>query len=430
MNKIGIILSREYLSRVRKKSFLLTTIGVPLIIMAFYAVIIYISISDSNEKQKIAVIDNANIFSENTDSIGHATNLYFIKNETENSFVKKYKQEGYQCFLYIEKSVSGKHQYRLHSPNTASLSTIESIETIINNKLRAKQLLAKGINPIEFDKQTQEVSLENTIDSDEGSKKSYAGISYAVSFICGLLIYMMMMIYGTQVMRGVSEEKTNRIAEVIVSSVKPFQLMMGKILGIGAVGLTQFVIWIIILLSMQSIIPVIFPDLISQLNSSAQGSSENISMLTEAMQGLSSLPLLKILLSFLFYFLGGYLTYASLFAAIGSVVNEDQQETQQLVFPVLMPIILGFVIMTKAVNDPNSNIAVFGSIFPLTSPIVMMGRITYDVPFWQMSLSMLLLVASFFIFTWITGKIYRTGILMYGQKASWKTMIKWIFRKN
>ena len=430
MNKIGIILSREYLSRVRKKSFLLTTIGVPLFIMAFYAIIIYISVTDNKENQKIAIIDEANLFSEKIDTSDHAIEFYFIKNETETSFIKKYKKEGYQSFLYIPKNVSGNNQYRLHSPSTASLSTIETIETIINNKLRAKQLMARGINPAEFDKLILAVSLENTIDSDEGSKKSFAGISYAVSFGCGFLIYMMMVIYGTQVMRGVSEEKTNRIAEVIVSSVKPFQLMMGKILGIGAVGLTQFIIWILIMLTMQSVIPILFPDLISHINTTTQASSENISMLKETLQGISSLPLLKILLSFLFYFLGGYLTYASIFAAIGSVVNEDQQETQQLVFPVLMPIILGFVIMTKAVNDPNSDLAIFGSIFPLTSPIVMMGRITFDVPFWQMALSMILLVASFFFFTWMTGKIYRTGILMYGKKASWKTMIRWTFRKS
>ena len=256
-----------------------------------------------------------------------------------------------------------------------------------------------------------------------------AGVAYGVSFACGILIYMMMIIYGTQVMRGVTEEKTNRIAEVVVSSVKPFQLMMGKIIGIGAVGLTQFAIWIILMFMMQLTIPLIFPDLFTQVNASANNPATT-SMIAEVTQGLSSLPILKIALSFLFYFLGGYLTYASLFAAIGSVVSEDQQEAQQLVFPVLMPIILGFVIMMKAINEPNSNMAIFGSIFPLTSPIVMMGRITYDIPLWQMAVSMILLVGCFLFFTWITANIYRTGILMYGKKPSWKEMIKWGFRKS
>jgi ABC-2 type transport system permease protein len=237
----------------------------------------------------------------------------------------------------------------------------------------------------------------------------------------------MMIIYGTQVMRGVMEEKTNRIAEVIVSSIKPFQLMIGKIIGIGAVGLTQFAIWLILLFSLQFLIPVIFPGVMSQVNEAASNSGD-VSIVNEALQGLSSLPLLKIAASFLFYFLGGYLTYASIFAAIGSVVSDDQQDAQQLVFPVLMPIILGFVIMTRAINEPNSSLAVFGSLFPLTSPIVMMGRITYDIPFWQIASSMLLLVLCFLFFTWLTAKIYRIGILMYGKKPSWKEMLKWAFR--
>lgn len=205
--------------------------------------------------------------------------------------------------------------------------------------------------------------------------------------------------------------------------------MMGKILGIGAVGLTQFAIWIILMFSMQLVLPLIFPDMLAQVNATANNPG-NASMAANITQGLASLPLLKIALSFLFYFIGGYLTYASLFAAIGSVVSEDQQEAQQLVFPVLMPIILGFVIMTKAINEPNSSLAVFGSLFPLTSPIVMMGRITYDIPFWQIAVSMLLLFGCFLFFTWVTGKIYRTGILMYGKKPSWKEMIKWGFRKS
>ena len=221
-------------------------------------------------------------------------------------------------------------------------------------------------------------------------------------------------IYGTQVMRGVMEEKTNRIAEVIVSSVKPFQLMLGKIIGIGAVGLTQFAIWIVIMLVLQGAIPLIFPDLMTQVNNAGAAASAGSDgeMLATLTQGLSSLPLLKIAGLFLFYFLGGYLTYASLFAAVGSVISEDQQEAQQFVFPILMPIIVGFVIMMNSINDPNSSMAVFGSLFPLTSPIVMMGRITYDIPAWQIMVSMLLLIACFLFLTWITAKIYRTGILL------------------
>jgi ABC-2 type transport system permease protein len=204
---------------------------------------------------------------------------------------------------------------------------------------------------------------------------------------------------------------------------------LGKIIGIGAVGLTQFAIWIVLMLVLQSAIPLIFPDMMQQITSGAASDVDN-NMMATITQGLSSLPLAKIISLFLFYFLAGYLTYASLFAAVGSVVSEDQQEAQQLVFPILMPIILGFVIMTNSINNPHSNMAVFGSLFPLTSPIVMMGRITYDIPTWQIVVSMLLLIGTFLLFTWITGKIYRTGILMYGKKPSWKEMLKWAFKKG
>ena len=432
MKKIAIIISREYFSRVKKKSFLITTILVPLVIIGFYTAIIAISMDGSNEKQSIAIIDNADLFNGKADTSDKTIVFTIIKNETEQSFITKYKGLGYQSFLFIPNDSLAKYRgkYVLHSQSSASLTTISAIENIVNNTIREKQLIAKGIDPKEFERNATEVSVDNTIDTKDGAKKSFAGVAYAVSYGCGILIYMMMIIYGTQVMRGVTEEKTNRIAEVIISSVKPFQLMMGKILGIGAVGLTQFAIWIILMGAMQMAIPIIFPDLMNQVNNSGINNQESLSMVATTMQGLSSLPLAKITFSFLFYFLGGYLTYASIFAAVGSVVSEDQQEAQQLVFPVLMPIILGFVIMTKAVNDPNSSLAVFGSIFPLTSPIVMMGRITYDIPAWQIALSMLLLLCSFLFFTWVTGKIYRTGILMYGKKPSWKEMIKWAFAKS
>lgn len=429
MNKIGLVISREYFSRVKKKSFLITTILVPIVILAFYAAIIAISIKGSDTENNVAVLDKANLFSEQSKITENNLKLSFIKGETEESFKSKYKSEGYDAFLYIpEFDLKDLPNFTIHSPSTISLGTSSKLENVINKAVENKRLKLQGIDPDQYNKIQANVNLNNTIDTKEGSKKSVAGIAYGVSFACGILIYMMMIIYGTQVMRGVMEEKTNRIAEVIVSSVKPFQLMMGKIIGIGAVGLTQFGIWIILVGLIQAIIPLIFPEMMNQVTAGVE-SSQSASIAGEIMQGLSALPLLKIGLLFLFYFLAGYLTYASLFAAIGSVVSEDQQEAQQLVFPVLMPIILGFVIMTKAINDPNSTLAVFGSLFPLTSPIVMMGRVTYEIPMWQLALSMALLVGCFFLFTWLTGKIYRTGILMYGKKPSWKEMFKWAVRK-
>ncbi|MFI5152387.1 MAG: ABC transporter permease [Chitinophagales bacterium] len=436
MNKTGLIIRREYLSRVRKRSFLLTTILVPLVIIGFYAAIIAISISGSTDTQKIAVVDHANFFNGRVSEDKEDRNAYtIIQNETEQSFKDKYKQEGYTAFLYVpETNIDHPSGIKLHSQSAINLMAKSKIESKINKAIEARRMEIAQIDPAKYKAINSDISIENTIDSVHGEKKSEAGVAYAVSFIAGLLIYMILLIYGMMVMRGVMEEKMNRIAEVIVSSVKPFQLMLGKIIGIGAVGLTQFAIWIILVLVLQGVLPLIFPGLFHHLaeqaaasgSVQAPGSSSTILTITE---GLQNLPIGLILFCFVFYFLGGYLLYASLFAAVGSVVSEDQQEAQQLTFPIIMPIILGFVIMTKAVNDPDSGLAIFGSLFPFTSPIVMMGRVTYNVPILQLILSMVILVLTFLFMTWLTAKIYRTGILLYGKKITWKEMWKWALRK-
>lgn len=431
MIKIGLVIQREYLTRVKKKSFLITTILVPLIIIGFYAAIIAISISGSTENSKIAVIDEGNLLNGKTDKSKDDNTIYtFINNETEDAYKVKYKKEGYDYFLYIPKiDLNQPTGINLHSESTVNISTKSKVEKVISNAVEAKRMEAANIRPEQYKSINADISIANPLDS---GKKSSAGVAYAVSFACGILIYMILMIYGTMVMRGVMEEKISRIAEVIVSSVKPFQLMLGKIIGIGMVGVTQFAIWIVLVLLLQTLIPVIFPSIAHQAAEVASNSPQAGAAggFMSVLSSLKSLPIGLILFCFIFYFIGGYLLYASLFAAIGSVISEDQQEAQQLVFPVMMPIILAFVIMTKAVADPNSGLAVFGSLFPLTSPIVMMGRITYDVPTWQLITSMVLLILGFFFFTWLTAKIYRTGILLYGKKVTWKEMIKWLGRKS
>jgi ABC-2 type transport system permease protein len=437
MNKIWLIIQREYISRVRKRSFLITTLLVPVIIVIFYAAIIGISMSGSSETQKIAIIDGGNLFSGNVPSADNGKLTYtFISHETESGFKAKYKDLGYSSFLYIPNiDVLHPAGIVLHSPSAMSLSTQTKIERKLNKAIEAKRMEVAQIDPEKYKAINSDISIENTVDSEKGSKKSVAGVAFVVSFAAGILIYMILLIYGTMVMRGVMEEKTSRIAEVIISSVKPFQLMLGKIIGIGGVGLTQFFIWIVLMFFLQLIIPLAFPSFFQGIadqgaNASAIAQGGPSSMLLTVTEGVRALNIPKIILCFVFYFIGGYLMYASLFAAVGSVVSEDQQEAQQLVFPIMMPIIVGFVIMTKAASDPDSGLALFGSLFPLTSPIVMMGRITYDVPWWQLGLSMFLLVLTFLLFTWMTAKIYRTGILMYGKKITWKEMTKWAFRRS
>ncbi|MDQ3845872.1 MAG: ABC transporter permease, partial [Bacteroidota bacterium] len=276
----------------------------------------------------------------------------------------------------------------------------------------------------------------------EGGKmqRSDFGVASGIGYVTAFLIYITLFIYGVMVMRGVMEEKTNRIAEVIISSVKPFQLMIGKIIGIGAVGLTQFLIWIVLISVISSaLMSMIPPDVLQQVQETgqqipgqSQQGSEALRNLASAQLSLSTVNWGMIIFSFLFYFFGGYLFYASLFAAVGSAVNEDAQDAQSLTFPITLPIILGIVIMINSINDPSSSLATWASIVPFTSPIVMMSRIPFGVPdtvpYWQLGLSMLLLVIGFLFTTWLSAKIYRTGILLYGKKPTWKEMIKWVGR--
>ncbi len=267
MNKTGLIISREYFTRVRKKSFLLTTILVPLVIVGFYAAIIAISFRDSTSQVKVAVLDEAGLLNDSSAANFKSIDLSFVKNETEASFTKKYKAQGYDAFLYLPPfNLDSSANFKVHSTSSLSINNSDNLEDMVNLAIENKRLVAKGIDPTVYKRISGNARLENTIDSKDGSKKSNAGVGAIVAMVCGMLIYLMMIIYGTQVMRGVMEEKTNRIAEVIVSSVKPFQLMLGKIIGIGLVGLTQFAIWMILMALLNSLLPLFMPALFSQVD--------------------------------------------------------------------------------------------------------------------------------------------------------------------
>ncbi|WP_207514419.1 ABC transporter permease [Longitalea luteola] len=437
MNKILLIIQREYLVRVKKKSFLFTTIGVPILIVVFYAIMIAIGASGGHEKNKIAVIDEAGLLSSGMEkSKSDASEYVFITGQQPDSLKVKYKSLGYDYFLYIPPIdiTQPVNNIQLYSQSPVAVSQKNKIERMIDNAIELRRLQSANITREQYRSIKSNVSIDNKILNGKEEKKGVALVSSIVAFSCGMLIYIIMLIYGTMVMRGVMEEKINRIAEVMVSSVKPFQLMMGKIIGIGAVGLTQFAIWIVLILGLQMILSAFIPSFdMSALPQAAPGAAavaDNTDKLAAFRAGINSVPWGMISFCFIFYFLGGYLLYASMFAAIGSVVSDDQNEAQSMVFPVMMPIVLGFVIMTKAVAEPGSPLVVFGSIFPLTSPVVMVGRIMYDVPLSELIISMLLLVISIIFFAWLTAKIYRTGILMYGKKVTWKEMLRWAFRKQ
>ncbi len=447
MNKIFIVARREFLTRVQKKTFLLTTIGVPILIFAFYALIIFFSVKSTSDF-KVAIVDQANIFDGKIDEKKSSEVIFSFVKEDTATLNKKLEQKEYDAYLYVPVgfSISGqsKDSLQFRSSKTVGLMTREKIENRISKALEEKRLLSMNISKAQLDSiqaQKEVITFANTSGKKENQSK--VGVSYAVGFISGFMIYIILFIYGTMVMRGVVEEKVSRIAEVIISSVKPFQLMMGKILGIGLVGLLQFIIWGALIIIIQMAVPVLFPQLFEGMQAQSvqpgmmaavDTAKQQPDMLRGLMEGLNQINFPLIIGCFIFYFLGGYFMYASLFAAVGSAANEDMQDAQSLLLPIMMPIIFAIVIMMQAVNNPNSNLAVFGSLFPLTSPIVMMARVAHGVPegvsALQLILSMVFLVLGFFGTTWLAGKIYRTGILMYGKKVTWKELWKWAIKKN
>jgi ABC-2 type transport system permease protein len=443
MNKIILVAQREFLTRVQKKTFLLSTIGLPLIIFVFYGMIIYFSVK-TTDNYKIAVADKANVFNGKIESKDNDVIFEFVQSDT-TALREGLAKNTYQAYLFVPASftLDGKDSLQFRSAKSVGLMTREKIQSKINKALEEKRLLSFNITKEQLDSiQKEKEYIQFSSASGKTENETKVGVSYAVGTISGFMIYIILFIYGTMVMRGVMEEKVSRIAEVIISSVKPFQLMMGKIIGIGAVGLIQFLIWIVLVFGIQFAVALLFPSLVHSMQGqpiqpagmqAAQAVQEGGAM-SGMMKGLSTINFPLIIGCFIFYFIGGYLLYSSLFAAVGSAVNEDPQDAQSLLLPITMPIIFAIVIMMKAVNDPNSGIAIFGSLFPLTSPIVMMARVAYGVPdgvtLFQLILSMLLLILGFLGTTWIAAKIYRTGILLYGKKITWKVMWTWAWKKN
>jgi ABC-2 type transport system permease protein len=426
MNVTWTIIQREYLTRVMKKSFLITTLIVPMLIAGCLFLGGYIA-SKSNEKQTIVVHDESNYFQAQLKSNNENFAFLYEKSIANESSKDALKRNKADILLKIDPFKNGRpNAVNLYKEGGVSAGTKTFIDNEINDLYEIEQMNLVGINRAQIDSIHQsEITLRSfdIKDNQETSSEIAMGIGYAM----GILIYFVIFIYGTSVMRGVMEEKTNRIAEVIISSVKPFQLMMGKIVGIALVGLTQFAMWFLVTITIKMVTFNLLPSFtieavpnVGMESLASNAALQNPDSINHLLQLLLSQNWVMIIGLFVFYFLGGYFLYASLFAAVGSLVNEDPQEAQQLSIPISMPIVLGFVIMTSAMENPHSPIAIFGSLFPLTSPIVMMARIPYHPPVWQIILSMVFLVACFVLMTWLGAKIYRTGILMYGKKANFK----------
>ena len=438
MNKIGLIFKREYTTRVRNKTFLLSTFLLPIAMILFIFGSAYFANSSKDKFKKIAVANDPGQFKLNLKSDSTLMLFNFTTDVDSNNFIAK----GYDAVLNLNNDSVNK-TFTIHSKKQLGMKGKETIENRLDQASEKYQLQKKGILKETLDSISKQsmgaYTIENRLTSEKGkSAEVNSAINYGVGFGSGILIYITMFIFGAMVMRGVMEEKTNRIAEVMISSVKPFQLMMGKIIGIAAVGLTQLFLWVVLIMILTSAAAAFLPhELIQQAGEANKsmpggmnGNSEMAMKMLSLQKDFSSINWTLILSCFVFYFLGGYLFYAALFAAIGSVINEDPQEAQSLMLPITMPIIFGFIILSSNLNTPDSNVMVWASMIPFTSPIVMMGRIPSGVPGWQLALSMLLLIAGFIFTTWLAAKIYRTGILMYGKKATWKEMFKWAFRKS
>jgi ABC-2 type transport system permease protein len=439
MNKIFLVIQREYLVRVRNKTFILSTILTPLLFAGLITTVTVISIKNI-DREKIAVIDNTGLLEGNLENT-KALTFDFPKAVDSTNYIAK----GYTAVLYTPGN--NRTDYKLISKKQFGLVAQNELENKINESLENQFLKSKydiDIKELEAErKKAGSANIEQTYQEGSEVRKGHSGLAYGIGYGSGFLIYITLLIYGTMVMRGVTEEKTNRIAEVIISSVKPFQLMIGKIIGIGAVGLTQFFIWIILLVGLMFAANAFIPrETLQQAQESSQqipggsmkvaaGAANGFGDFTET---LSEANWVLIIGCFLFYFFFGYLFYAALFAAVGSTVNEDAQDAQSLQLPITMPIIISIMIMINAITNPSGSLATWASLIPFFSPVVMMGRIPFGVPgtvpYWQLGLSMLFLIAGFLSTTWISAKIYRTGILMYGKKATWKEMWKWAFRRN
>ncbi|MGB0861555.1 MAG: ABC transporter permease [Saprospiraceae bacterium] len=442
MNNLWLIIQREYLTRVKKRSFILMTILTPIIMVAFIVIVGFI-FAYQGDKTRIAVKNDSDI-KVVLPSQGSKT-VFVNKKEHLDTLKNNYKESDFDGVLYIPpvSNMNNDWHVQYFSEQQLSLVIKENIEGKIAKQLRRYKIKALNINEKDLANiENTNVALDETNLSineagelEEKETKNSAAIATILGTIMGFMVYIVLFVYGMMVMRSVMEEKMTRIVEVMISSVKPFELMLGKIIGVGGVGLTQFLIWGILgtglLFVAQFFMPEIDPSQIDMANApSATDMDDMQAKVYEVMELVSEQNWGLIFFSFIFYFLGGYFLYASLFAAVGSAMGDDLGEGQSLTLPITIPIILAIYIMFAVINNPNSTLATWSSIFPLFSPIVMPARIPFEPAWWELGLSMIVLLATSIFFVWLSGRIYRVGILMYGKKVSLKELGKWMFYKD
>ncbi len=453
MNKTALIIKREYITRVRKRAFIIMTIIGPLLFAAFLVIPAWLATLEEKEEKIIAVIE----YSDQNTPVPDSLRQFDVIPDNKNL---KFEYTGYTTLEVLKKSLEhSKYFGILHIPhNIITAGVVElyskkepsmgmemhitkSLEQYIRNvKLRKLNIPVEVLNSVQSDVTLKTIKLEK----GKYEEKGLRNLRRAVGYISGFMIYFFIFFFGAQLMRGVIEEKTNRTVEIIVSSVRPFQLMMGKIIGIGLVGLTQFVAWMILTFIIVNIAQETLlikkgmdsrqlnpENIISAepVSNEQKVSEDKIAQFEGVLDKIKGINFLVMISAFIFYFIGGYILYGSLFAAIGAAVD-NETDTQQFMLPVTIPLIISIFLMINTFMNPSGKIAVWGSIIPLTSPIVMMARIPFDVPFIEIAASMVVLILSFLGTTWFAAKIYRTGILMYGKKVNYKEIWKWVRYKS
>ena len=435
MNHLPLIIKREYLTKVRNKSFIIMTFVSPLIMIALIAVVAYLSQLNKDTERRISILDEtgqiASVF-EKTDNTE-----YEVLNTVDLETAKKIIDEGDQFgLLYIKKSGDSLklvEDVQFFSDESTSLSIISGLERKIEKRLSDLKLQQDGVDLEKIQAAKTDINIAQETFTGERTSKLDNILKLAFGGAAGYLLFMFIIIYGNMIMRSVIEEKTSRIIEVIISSVKPLQLMMGKILGTSLAGITQFTIWILLGGVAFFIITAIFGISMADINTPQQemmqqamqdpGMSNEIEL---AINSFFNLPILNLIIAFLLFFIGGYLLYSSLYAAIGAAVD-NETDTQQFMMPIIMPLILAvYVGVFTVIDDPHGTVSTVFSFIPLTSPVVMLMRIPFGVPIWQQAVSFGLLVVTFMLTVWFAAKIYRVGILMYGKKPSYKELYKWL----
>jgi len=445
MKKIFLIARREFLIRVKNRKFWLMTLLGPILLAVFMVVVGFIFAYSGDDEKNVVIVDEAGLFDGTLKDQG---NFYFTFSDKDLESLRTEDHSDFDGILYIpadEDLNQSELKVRFYTPKNLNLDQLNSLKSIIQSEIREHKLKLLNITENQLKDLNTRVTIESEdIDpeasaSDASTVKSSEFSSYlgaGIGMFMGFVMYLLVFINGSMVMRSVMEEKTSRIVEVVISSVKPFELMLGKILGVGLIGIIQFLSWVIIIPVIVLLGNLVFGfetnlQALENMNAAGTMSPDDMEyMVYQFMKEVDKVPWFRIISLFILFFIGGYLIYSSLFAAVGSAIGDDMQDSQSLVLPITIPVLMAFYIMITTLRVPDSSLAVWSSIFPLFSPIVMPARLAFDPPWWQIILSLVLLLFTVIALVWVSGRIYRVGILMYGKKASYRELVKWIFRKD